>query len=688
VTVTATNVNGKTLLQLTNDPSSTSGIVSLTVEIKNGNFKSFTLGNGWVGKRTSFTTIAFFSSSPIKPGDSTTFTISTDQPAPDLVWMAYGANNNRLDTGEIGAVIQQSQNNNNQSKNQGVNNTVHNNSSTPIRGILDTSVFRIIPSTPAPGFDVRVVGQSFTSSIPLYLYMGSQQIDSFTSDSNGNFVVTTTIPQTVQPGSVDFVLRDQANNQKTFTTTIETPTQPRVKSPNSIQLTVNADVVLHPGDTEKITGTANPDSTVTFSILNSNGTSITSFTANADRNGNYVTTRIVPNDAPFGKYTVSITDGNHQLTKDFTVTSAHRLAIFTSQTKYNAGDTVVINGTSISNIPVSIVVVDETASQVFAKDVNVTGDGKFSTSYTISNTAIVGTYTITASQGSDQVSLNIGMGVDPSALLSASLDKLNYENTEKPMVSISAPHDSTLNLVVIDPSDQEKFSDIIQVGQDGFTTYSFNLTSYTPGIYSLALTRGNDKIEKNFAVGLPTGCGQISLRTVKDAYFPGDNLLIFGNANANCIIEVSLTDPNGLQSKTKQAFVDKQGIFSAFDFRIPDDGIAGNWKLDATSGIDHKSIPIVVRSKATLTIELDKSPPNYSTGDLVKISGSGVGELTGVTVKILGASNTPIETFQIQSTNRGDYDAEWLIPSSFNPGSYTVQVSSVAGKVTSPITIQ
>ncbi|HJT10016.1 MAG TPA: hypothetical protein VJ771_04465 [Candidatus Nitrosotalea sp.] len=682
VTVTSSNVGGKTLLQVTNDPSSTSDITSVTVEIKNGNFKSFTLGNGWVGKKTSPTTIAFFSSTPIKPGDSTTFTISTDQNSPDLVWTASDVNNNQLGTGEIGAVTQQSNN----TQNQGNGGSQQ---PTPPRGILDTSTFRIIPSTPAPGFDVRVVGQSFTSSIPLDLYLGSQKIDSFSSDSSGNFVVTATVPTTIQPGSVDFVLKDQANNQKTFTTTIEAAPQSRSTTTlSSVPLTVSIDAVLHPGDTGKISGTANPGSTLTISILNANGTSITTFTANADKSGSYAISQVIPNDRPFGKYTVSVSDGKNQVSKDYTVTSAHQLAIYTSQSTYNPGDTVVINGTSISNAPVSIVILDQTSAQVFAKEVNVTADGKLSAMYHISTTALIGSYTITASQGSDQVSLNIGVGVAPSVLLRASLDKLNYQITDKPILSVSAPHDSTLNLVVVDPSDQEKFSDTILVGQDGFATYSFNLTSYTPGIYSVVLTRGNDKVEKQFAVGLQTGCGQISLRTVKDTYFPGDNLLIFGNANPNCIIQVGLTDPNGLQAKVEQVFTDKKGIFSAFDFRIPDNGLVGSWKLDATSGIDHKSIPIVVRSESTLTVQVDKNPPIYNTGGLIQISGSGAGQLVGVIINILGTNNTPIETFNVQSTNRGDYNTEWLIPKSFSPGDYTIQITSPAGKITTPITIQ
>jgi len=117
----------------------------------------------------------------------------------------------------------------------------------------------------------------------------------------------------------------------------------------------------------------------------------------------------------------------------------------------------VINGTSISNLPVSIVVTDPTSNQVYAKDVNVTADGKISASFQVDTTAVIGTYVITASQGSDQVVTYIGVGQKPVQGISAHLDKLNYQVTDKPVLSISGVPSSTLSLVVIDPSDQEKF---------------------------------------------------------------------------------------------------------------------------------------------------------------------------------------------------------------------------------------
>ena len=681
VSVTSTSTGGITTLQISNNPSSTSNIVSFTLQIKSGSFLSFKLDNGWQGKKTSSNTIAFFSSNPIGPGDSTSLNIRTDQQSPDLVWSAFDANNNELGSGEIGAPTITS------SSNTGSSNT---GSTTPTQnpGIFSMSSFRLIPSTPSPGFDVRVVGQSFAASTNLDLYVGDQKIDSFSSDSSGNFVVTTTLPQTLQLGNTMFVLKDQADNQKTFSTSINQAPPSRGGPQVSIPLTLNMNSVYHRGDTGIINGTTDPDNTVTISILDSGGNSLTTFTSKADSNGNYVFSHTIPVDMTLGKYTLVVSDSKNQVKKDFNVVSTHTLSITTSQQKYEPGDMVTINGTSISNELVSLIINDPSGSQIFAKDVNVTANGMISANFTLDTSAIEGTYVITASQGNDQIPLYFGVGVEPAPILTTALNKLNYEVTDKPILSISGPPSSTLNLVIVDPSDKEKFSDTINLGSDGLATYSFNLTSYTPGIYSAVVTRGNDKVVKNFAIGLQIGSGQITMRTIKDTYLPGDNIIILGNSNPNTIIQITLTDPNGIPVKSEQTFTDKTGIFSSFDFRIPSDGSIGTWKLEATSGINHVSLNLNVVSSTVMTIQVDKTPPNYSVGDLVLITGSGAGKESDITIKILGAGNSVINTLNIQSTNAGNYSTDWSIPKDLGIGTYTIQVQAAKMQVSTTITVQ
>ncbi len=228
VTVTATNAEGQTMISVSNSANNTGNIVSFTLQINGtGTFKSFNIQNDWTGVKTSPTTLAFSAIEPLQPGTTTSFGIKTDQQAPTIAW--------RTSDGESGQIgIPQTSTNPGEQNNQQPGNSPGNSQnhgqtsysppppSIP-KGILDTSTFRIIPATPAPNSHIRVVGFSFSAQASLDLYVGNDKIDSFSADNNGNFVTTVLLPASEQPGSASFILKDQQNNQKSFSTNIKTP---------------------------------------------------------------------------------------------------------------------------------------------------------------------------------------------------------------------------------------------------------------------------------------------------------------------------------------------------------------------------------------------------------------------------------------------------------------------------------
>jgi uncharacterized protein YfaS (alpha-2-macroglobulin family) len=436
-----------------------------------------------------------------------------------------------------------------------------------------------------------------------------------------------------------------------------------------------------------VSGTATPGTTLTFTIFDSKGNPTTTLTAQPDKNGNFSFKRIIPIDAPFGKYSVTITDGKDQVSKNFSIVTIHPISVSTSAQKYEAGQTVVINGTSISNQIVSFAFADPTGHQVYSKDANVTSDGTVSVVYKLEDSAIQGTYVVTVTQGNDISTLYFGVGENPSPPITAKLDKLSYGVTDKPVISVTGPSLSTLNLIIIDPADKQKFADVIDLGADGQTTYSFNLTSYTPGIYSAVVTHADQKVQKDFAVGLSLGAGKILLKTVKDAYLPGDSIIIIGTSNPNTLLQISLTDPNGLIVKSLNTFSDKTGHFSSFDFKIPPVATPGTWRLDGTSGVNHVSTNIIVKSsKQGITVHVDRDTSSYTRGDIIVISGTDAGTSGSVYIKI-GTNSTVIDTLPTTSTNRGDYSTDWQVPRSVNPGTYKIEASSTTGKATISISI-
>ena len=685
VTITSTNTeSGTTSLSLNNNANSTSNVASFIVQINGGTFKSFKIENGWTGIKTA-STLAFSAINPLKPGKTISFEIKTDQAAPVMSWKASDVNNVELGSGVINPPQTQVSNNNksqvDQSQSPGGTQTQQ-----LVKGILDTSTFRIIPSTPNVGSHVRIVGLSFSPSANLDLYVGNDKIDSFSSNGNGNFVITAIIPTSEQPGSVNFVLKDQQGNQRSFSTNLKT--QPDRGTPQNVPLTINIDAIFHRGETKIISGTGTPGSTITLTLFDSKGNSITTSTLQPDKNGNYSVKHTVPIDRDFGKYSITASDGKNQVSKEYNVVTIHNFSVATSSLRYEPGQTVAVNGTSISNQIVSFAFDDSTGHLIYSKDANVTSGGLVSASYKLPDSAIRGTYTLIATQGNDTSILYFGVGENPSPPISASMDKLNYAVTEKPVLSVTGPPSSTLNLVVVDPSDKQKFADIINLGSDGQAIYSFNLTAYTSGIYSAVVSHAEQKIQKDFAVGLGGGSGAISLKTIKDSYLPGDPIIIIGSANSNSLLQISLIDPNGIVVKSLTTFSDKTGHFSSFDFKIPPVATPGTWKLDGTSGINHSSIPIIVKSNTQgIIVKLDRASGIYTRGDVVTISGTDAGVTASVKITI-GNNGTLVDSLTTSATNRGEYSTAWQVPRNINPGTYAIEASSVTGKATISVTFQ
>jgi len=694
VTVTTTNIGGMTILSVSNNANNTSDVVSFILQINGGTFKSFELQNGWAGMKTSPTTLAFSATNPLKPGESVSFQIKTDQQIPNMTWKASDANNIEIGSGNIGPQPGSTQPGSTQPGSTQPGSTqpgsTQPGSTQPqqfVRGILDSSTFRIIPSSPAVGSHVRVIGFSFSASTNLDLYIGNDKIGSFSSNENGNIITTVIIPSSEQVGSVNFVLKDQQGNQKTFSTNLKA-SQQHGGVIQSVPLTVNFDPIFHRGETKLVSGTATPGTTLTFTIFDSNGNPITTLAAQPDKNGNYSFKREIPTDAPFGKYSVTVSDGKDHVSKQFSIVTIHEISVSTSAQRYDSGQTVVINGTSISNQIVSFAITNPTGQQIYSKSVNITSSGTVSASYKLDEAAMQGTYTITVNQGSDSTALYFGVGQDPSPPITVKLDKLSYSNTDKPVISLTGPSSSTTNLIIIAPDDTQKFADIIKLGQDGQATYSFNLTSYTPGIYSAVVTHADEKIQKEFAVGLAVGSGKIVFSTVKNSYLPGDSIIIIGTDNPNTLLEISLTDPNGNIIKTIQTFSDKTGHFSSFDFSIPAVATPGTWKIDADSGINHVSSNIIVKStNQAVTAQIDRDSGIYTRGDIIKISGSDAGNTASVKITI-GTNNTIVDTITTTSTNRGDFSTDWQVPHNINPGVYTITISSFTGKAGTLSTIR
>jgi uncharacterized protein YfaS (alpha-2-macroglobulin family) len=300
-------------------------------------------------------------------------------------------------------------------------------------------------------------------------------------------------------------------------------------------------------------------------------------------------------------------------------------------------------------------------------------NGILNFSYPLDPAIREGTYVLFATQEKETTTVLFGVGQFPSPPLIATMDSLNYKATEQPKINIIGPPSATINLIVIDPSDKQKFTDSFSLGIDGYKTYSFNLTGYTSGIYTAVISRGNVQAENKFSVGLQTSTGKVTLRTLQETYHPGDSILLIGESNPNVIITINLINPNGTKIKTLDIFTDKKGTYSSSVFRIPSNAQSGVWKIEAGSGINHvsKDLKITQSTGEGITINLDKS--DYKTEEIVQIKGDGVSVSHTIVIQIL-KDTAEIDELSIVSTGIGSYGTIWRIPADMSPGTYTIKV--------------
>ncbi len=252
------------------------------------------------------------------------------------------------------------------------------------------------PTSGPPGITVTVSGRiSAEADAEVKFGAGNFWVTAFTttSDENGYFEGTYTIPSTLEAGTFNFNVSWLID------------TEPHTKS-TSFTVTTPPTITLDPtsaraGEEVKVTGdnfVPNAGITVYFNTIVVNNTVTT------DDNGHFVATFTVPSVAA-GTYTVKAVDEYGASAEEFfTVKPPLVIVIKTSATSYLQGDTVsIFVNVSEPQLDVSFAVTDPTGLvwwRVEGVDINVEFNGGYTTaarySFTLPSDAPIGTWNFTA----------------------------------------------------------------------------------------------------------------------------------------------------------------------------------------------------------------------------------------------------------------------------------------------------
>ncbi|GFN42357.1 MAG: hypothetical protein YK1312THETA_2890001, partial [Marine Group I thaumarchaeote] len=282
-------------------------------------FKSFKTEKGWTGEKTPQGVIIFTATDPIKPGQSVKFGVKTDKTQPGINWKAVDKNSNELQIGKTLVTESPSKP------------IIKNGKPTSSgdAGILSDSKFRLIPDKPNVGGTIRVTGDQFSSNQEFKLYINKQFLESFVTNENGHFMLTTKIPEG-KADRVDFIVKDNQGNEKTVS--IRLGGEEARMAEEDVKLTITGlPLTINPGDVLLISGTGSPSGTITAEIIDSDGNMITSETASVSQQGKWSFETIVSLDTPLGEYSAEISDGNDTILRSWTVKSSKTIQIIPSK---------------------------------------------------------------------------------------------------------------------------------------------------------------------------------------------------------------------------------------------------------------------------------------------------------------------------------------------------------------------
>ena len=655
-----------TILELTNESSQEISMFRVWLG-SDFEFKSFKTEKGWTGEKTPQGVIVFTSSDNIKSGESVKFGFKTDKVTTGINWKALNEKNEQVDTGKsIPGELPTSLENLSEGG-IGFERTSY--------SMTSDSVFRIVPEKPNAGSTIRVTGDNFGTMQEFDFYINSEKMGSFETDENGHFMTTMKIPEKQNADRVDFKIKDMKGEEKKISLRIG-EIDNRIPISDDIKLTImGLPNIIHRGDTLEISGTGDPGSAITAEITTPEGEIINSRTAEVDTKGNWELEEpvLIALDAPFGKYSATITDGRESILKQWTVESDKSIIISPSTIKFEAGETMRFSGTAIPDQPIEIVLEDPLGKEIFSDILQVDKNGDVEFEFDTERTAVKGTYTVIATQEKEKEFIFVGIGQIPTIPVNLEFDKLNYKTSETAIISLSGTESEIVSLLIIDPSDKPKGDTVsITLQPDGTGTYELELKGFSSGVYTAVVSKGTAQSTEIFTVGLQIGSGDIKINTTKEDYHPGDSILILGDTNPNVLLTLTMTDPEGKEIKTKETFSDKNGRISEDSFRVPSDGVPGTWIINAKSGSNfvNEEISVLAVEQEGMVVLIEEGKSYGGVGQTINIQVYGGAQT--VIIEIIAEDGEIIETLQFPASNEGEINQPWIIPKDTEPGTYTV----------------
>ena len=509
ISITSIGLEQTTILTLKNN--SNEDVNSLRIWLEEGfNFESFKTESGWIGEKNQAEVIIFTSSETIKSGESVKFGIKTDKVNPVINWKTVNEKDEVIEKGitdyrgNIPIVTQIPDLKNSETKLPDVNNSEGK--------IFSDSTFKIIPDKPNSGSTIRVVGENFESSQEFDFYINNEKIGDFKTKSDGSFLTTVKIPKIESNERTEFKIKNNQGQEKTMSIRVGSD-QNRILEDENVSLTINGiNNIVNRGDDLKIYGTAIPNKSIIIRILDPQKDITNTRTTTSDSQGKWelLDSVLIPWDAPFGQYSITVSDGNKEILKNWQVKTDKVIILNPTKVFFKSGDLIKFNGTAIPNNQVEIILEDSFGNEIITENVDVNELGYLEFEYqTKQNDDAEGTWTIIATQGNEKELSYFGYGQMGTIPINFEFDKLNYKSSDTAIIDFLGKPSESLSLLIISPSGNIKEQEIpVKLRADGRSTFELELSGYESGIYTAVVKKSGVETTETFSVGLQIGSGK------------------------------------------------------------------------------------------------------------------------------------------------------------------------------------
>ena len=673
-------LENSTILELKNSRGNNVEIDSVRIWLSGENsFQSFKTEQGWMGKNTPQGVIIFSSQDLLKPGEVVKFGIKTSVEKPVINWKALDTNGNIIKTAQI----------------------ITDTEITDVKEIIqpksvaikDDSTFRLIPTKLSPGSDFRVIGNNFVPNQSLNFYINEKITNTFSTDSNGSFLITNQVPESTNAERTQFLISDSVGAETEIS--IRLTEQEKRTIGQSLQLVFDeTPTTVKRGESITLQGVATPENTLTItSSQNTLGIiSIETITTGSD--GKWSFENLFSPELELETITIKISDGKDLIERNIDVISSKLIRINSEEPRYEPGDIITFTGNAIANTDLLYYLEDPKGSEIISDLITVDSSGIITFEIQTELSQMKGTYVLHANQGKENGISVVGLGEEPVEVIVVDSTKLNYNTNEKIKIQIQGQPNATVAIIILDDSSKEKISDTVNLGADGFHTYEIESNELSVGTYVVEVRHGKARGDTVFSIGLTQCSGVIMMQTTKDEYNAGESILLMGNTGANSLLTLTLYNSEGTVVKQVEVFTSKNGAFQSDKFRIPNDPEIGQWSIKAKSGgntAEHSfTVTKILEGVAVL---VDKESRTYSLSEIITISGAGANPSTAIDIKFLDSGGNEIsDKLTIYATNTGAYitsiPVAVIIPSDLVPGEFTILVEDPLTSSSTTITVE